>query len=137
MATEVAKDRIQEELGNILAWAKDVGDTIGEAVQTQAPQLVEEMLKFAIIDYTMEVMTYGIILAAILIVWYKIVVHANKKKEDDWDEFDYNFTMVLSSVIGGIFSIALFYSIVLSINHILKVLIAPRLYIIEKLATLF
>jgi len=116
----------KEGLEKALAWA----NTAENFAVEQTPLLIQEIIRLGITIQTFWMVLSLIVGATSCIIWKKTL-------EKIWDENSYDITLDQSKVIISV--IFLFIScIVFSVNtfYLLKIIFAPRIYVLQELSKL-
>jgi|2_EtaG_2_1085320.scaffolds.fasta_scaffold00549_6 hypothetical protein len=118
-------DRIAEKLDEILAWTTDFA-------AEQAPLVAEEVINFAFWESAIVAVVCGAILVVLAILYR----HFYPVRSDRQDDADWFMGQVLFNAFAGI---AVIWPIIFgftAIHCLLKVTLAPRLYILEYISEL-
>jgi hypothetical protein len=116
---DVSADVAEEVLGWLQAGA--------ELVEAQAPLLAQEILRFGLVSEIFGLVLFGATSIAIALYARYAARRLRNAKLSDWD---LAFGLAaLCSAFFGILAVA-------SLHGIIKILVAPRLYLLEQLADL-
>lgn len=145
--TPTTQENLNSILIDILKGAKGAGAEIYatskaglikavDFAQDQAPLVVQEFLKWKMLESVVYLVA-GLIVIGILGYIIKRMLNARteeKKEDNDADCFGYEFTSVILSIICGI----LFFSMIVPQTlRIVKISVAPRVYLIEYASDLY
>lgn len=128
----IMKDAIQEQFLSIVTAAVETGKDVVEFAMDQAPLLVQEILRFAVFEHSFGVIVSLLTLFAIYKAWKFVAKHWESIESECAEPFVFVFG-IMGSLIGGSFVVI---HLFISAASLAKVLLAPRLYLIEYAASL-
>ena len=119
------KEEIIKNLAGIIEYVKQGADFVKE----QAPLYVQEMINYGIWVSVFETLLYFFI--AIFLIWCMVKLYkAIKDDEDDLKEYAPIFLVL------GIGVIVMFVVTSISFETLIQAVVAPRVYVVEKLLSL-
>ena len=122
--SEEIKELATKSLSKALEYIESAGDFVVE----QAPLLVQEILAYGLVSNIVFATIYGAATAILCYTSYRLSKMALAKKVEE--------LVVLVVLVGGAASITTIICFFDCILHILKIIFAPRLYLLEALKSL-
>lgn len=131
-------DQLQQELAELIGKASSGIDASASFLQAELPSVISQLLAFKLVSSAFEVVAFFAFLAAY--AWsIKAINKSMKNKTWAYDEYgpsDMCFPACMLIMIGGAASIGIIVGIFSNITTILKIWIAPKIYLIEYAASL-
>ena len=125
------KDHIQQHVGELLAFLKTSLEAGGDFVKEQAPVIAQEILYWGIAEASVWMVVGGILLyVSMQLIRSSRTLEADSTYFGDGEIIAYYFVGSVCGVVGTALCIV-------NTLTLCKVLIAPRLYILSMLHTLF
>ena len=119
------EDKLIEYTDKIIEALESGIDFAGE----QAPIFIQEVLTYAMIHHIIWILGFSIMFfICIYVTWCANIKRHNQTYMEDWG---------IGSFIAGLVSVIPLFGLISHISSLTKVIIAPRLYLIEKLTSLF
>jgi hypothetical protein len=112
---------------------KDLTNTAGQIkdfTMEQVPDVIHQWLLYALIDNIM-----GFIFGSLLI-WlsYMTATKWSDQTKDHWG--DWSESKMITTIFGGLLSVGSLFFVVENLSNIFKIIIAPKLYIIQHIASI-
>ena len=119
---------LESQLATVLEKALQVAEQTGEFVIEQAPDVLKEFYLWNIVDYSVGILFYTILLVVIILVIRYFGIR------DEW-EFD-DGALVATAWVGGAFGLFSLWALYYNISKLLQIWLAPKFYLVEYLLTL-
>lgn len=122
------ENSLESQLANVLEKALQIAEQTGEFVIEQAPEILREFYLWHIVDYSIGILFYIVLLVIItfLIRYFGV--------RDEWEFYD--GTLVALSWVGGALGLFSLWALYYNISKLLQIWLAPKFYLVEYLLTL-
>lgn len=121
-------DTLQIELADLVNKAKNAGASVFEYLQQQAPDVVEQMLRWKLVNSILYAASGVVVSVAFLIISILLVSYLKKHGDDP----DSDFAVAPLAVSAVFFVIGCIVSLV-SICTAIEIYIAPKWYLVETM----
>lgn len=117
-------ENLENQLAEVLKKSLELAEKSGEFVIEQAPELLREFYLWHTLDYILGIVCA---LSIFFLTTYFFRKYGQKLK---WD-FDYEIGLSIASLLYGVSSIVMLLMFFYNISMLLKITVAPKLYLVE------
>ena len=121
-----------KQIAEILKKGLEVAEKSGNFVIEQAPDLVKQLITYK----TIEASIYVLIEITLIYLIVRYLKYLHKKNNEDSDFIFDNEFHIIGMVITLIMGIILFFAFINDISDLIKLIFAPKIYLLEYIAKL-
>lgn len=119
-------EKTDEQLAKTLSKGLELAEKSGNFILDQAPDLIQQLLIYKTIDYSIT-----ILISSLVLYFLGKAIYRDYKKGEDFEDRD-----LILQIFGGFVFIFLAIGVYFSLSQLIQIIFAPKIYLIEYISHL-